>query len=105
MASSEQLMATLPNIRTTPSRPFSKVGVDYAGPVIVRSALGRLPKLTKAWIAVFVCLVTRAIHLELVSDATTQAFVAALKRLISRKGIIRDIVSTIKLRLSEQIII
>lgn len=93
MKTSEQLMATLPTIRTTPQRAFSKVGVDYAGPVIIRSALGRLPKLTKAWIAVFVCLVTRAIHLELVSDATTQAFIAALRRMISRRGIVTEIIS------------
>lgn len=93
MTTSEQLMATLPTIRTTPKRAFLKVGVDYAGPVMVRSSLGRLPKLTKAWIAVFVCLVTRAIHLELVSDDTTNAFIAALKRMVSRRGIVEEIIS------------
>lgn len=93
MKTSEQLMASLPNYRTSPQRAFKNVGVDYAGPFTVRSALGRLPKLTKAWIAVFVCLVTRAIHLELVSQATTQAFIAALKRMISRRGIVKEIVS------------
>lgn len=90
MKTSEQLMASLPNIRTTPKRAFSKVGVDYAGPVMIRSSLGRLPKLTKAWIAVFVCLVTRAIHVELVSDATTAAFIAALKRMVARRGMVTD---------------
>lgn len=86
-------MATLPSSRTTPSKPFLRTGIDYAGPVMIRSSLGRLPKLTKAWIAVFVCLATRAIHLELVSDATTQAFIAALKRLIARRGRVAEIVS------------
>jgi gag-polypeptide of LTR copia-type len=76
MTESIQLMASLPLQRTTPSKPFSRIGVDYAGPVTIRSSLGRLPKLTKAWIAVFVCVATRAIHLELVSDATTKAFIA-----------------------------
>lgn len=93
MKTSEQLMASLPTYRTTPARTFSRVGIDYAGPVTVRSALGRLPKLTKAWIAVFVCLATRAIHLELVSEATTQAFIAALKRMTSRRGMIKHIIS------------
>lgn len=93
MESSTQLMASLPNFRTTPKRAFSCVGVDYAGPVMIRSSLGRLPKLTKAWIAVFVCLVTRAIHLELVSDNTTQAFIAALRRMVARRGGVTEIIS------------
>lgn len=93
MKGSEQLMASLPTIRTTPAKAFLNVGVDYAGPVIIRSNLGRAPRLTKAWIAVFVCLVTRAIHLELVSDATTAAFIAALKRMIARRGRISRIIS------------
>lgn len=93
MTTSKQLMATLPTYRTSPARAFSRVGIDYAGPVTVRSALGKFPKLTKAWIAVFVCLTTRAIHLELVSDASTQAFIAALKRMVSRRGIISEVIS------------
>lgn len=90
---STQLMATLPHSRTTQKRAFSRVGIDYAGPVTIRSALGRLPKLAKAWIAVFVCLVTRAIHLELVSDATTQSFLAALRRMIARRGMVSEVIS------------
>lgn len=91
MTRAEQLMASLPTSRTTPVRPFSKIGVDYAGPVQLRSALGRLPKLTKCWIAVFTCLVTRAIHLELVSSASTEAFIAALRRLVARRGRVTEI--------------
>lgn len=93
LTTSHQLMASLPSYRTNPARAFKRVGVDYAGTVMLRSSLGRLPKLTKAWIAVFVCLTTRAIHLELVSDATTSAFIAALKRMISRRGMISFIIS------------
>lgn len=93
MATSKQLMASLPINRTTPGRPFAAVGIDYAGPVTVRFNMGRAPKLTKAWIAVFVCLVTRAIHLELVSSASTAHFIAALKRMIARRGMVSEIVS------------
>lgn len=88
MKTAEQLMAALPTMRTIPIRAFTRTGVDYAGPVMIRSALGRLPKITKAYIAVFVCLVTRAIHLELVSNETTEAFIAALRRMIARRGLI-----------------
>lgn len=93
MQTSTQLMAALPTFRTTPQRAFYSTGVDYAGPVTLRSALGRLPKLTKAWIAVFVCLSTRAIHLELVSDASTQTFIAALRRMIARRGMVAKMIS------------
>lgn len=93
MKQSDQLMAELPIYRTTPVKAFFRTGVDYAGPVTIRSNLGRSPRLTKAWIAVFVCLVTRAIHLELVSDASTPAFIAALRRLISRRGTVAELIS------------
>ena len=34
----------------------------------------------------FACLFVKAVHLELVSDLTTEAFIAALRRFISRRG-------------------
>lgn len=56
------------------------------GPVGLSSKTGRNPTITKAYVCVFVCFVTRAIHLELVSDASTRQFVQALRRFISRRG-------------------
>lgn len=88
-----QKMADLPESRTTPSRPFSHSGVDYAGPVLVRSSKGRGHQAHKGYIALFICLSTRAIHLELVGDYTSAGFLAAFKRFTSRRGMPSDVYS------------
>lgn len=60
--------------------------MDYAGPIFVKSKLGRGSKLNKAYICIFVCLTTRAIHLEVASDLSTETFWAAFRRFIARRG-------------------
>ncbi|XP_046145664.1 uncharacterized protein LOC123988949 [Osmia bicornis bicornis] len=81
-----QLMGHLPNTRTAPQRAFLTTGVDYAGPVKIRTTAGRGHKSYKGYVALFVCLSTRALHLEAVSDLTSSAFFAAFKRFTSRRG-------------------
>lgn len=62
-------MGNLPERRVSPpSRSFLHCGLDYAGPVLVRASGGRGITCKKAHIALFVCLATRAIHLELVGN-------------------------------------
>ncbi|XP_066590640.1 uncharacterized protein [Prorops nasuta] len=81
-----QLMGSLPAARVSRSLTFEHTGVDYAGPFIVKLHHGRNAKSIKCYVAVFVCLSTRAVHLELVSRLDTEAFLAALSRFISRRG-------------------
>jgi len=81
----EPIMAPLPRKRVQCARPFSVTGVDFAGPLIIRSGIRRVVGI-KAWIAVFVCFVTRAIHLEIVEDLTSKSFIASLRRFMSRRG-------------------
>ncbi|XP_058839416.1 uncharacterized protein LOC131694916 [Topomyia yanbarensis] len=81
----EQIMADLPSARVNPAPPFLKVGVDYCGPFQI-SYPNRRARPVKCYVAIFVCLVVKAVHLELVSDLTTQAFLAALKRFAARRG-------------------
>ncbi|XP_011884077.1 PREDICTED: uncharacterized protein LOC105571219 [Vollenhovia emeryi] len=83
---SEALMGSLPSSRVTVSRPFSQCGVDYAGPIILREGKRRNTRNHKAYISIFVCFATKGVHIELVSDLTSESFVAALRRLISRRG-------------------
>ncbi|XP_038106683.1 uncharacterized protein LOC119766295 [Culex quinquefasciatus] len=68
----QQLMGSLPAVRTTPARAFVHVGVDYAGPILVKSGNPRKPHVTKGYIAVF-------------------AFFGALKRFIARRGLCTEI--------------
>ncbi|XP_062701379.1 uncharacterized protein LOC134285171 [Aedes albopictus] len=81
----DQLMADLPSARVNPAPPFMNVGVDYCGPFQVNYP-NRRASPVKCYVAIFVCLVVKAVHLELVMDLTTQAFLAALKRFAARRG-------------------
>lgn len=88
-----QIMGDLPAVRTTPTRCFSKVGLDYAGPFQIVIRRGRAKAPVKAYVAVFICMVTKAIHLEAVMDLSTDTFIAALRRFISRRNAPTDIYS------------
>ncbi|XP_058457003.1 uncharacterized protein K02A2.6-like [Malaya genurostris] len=81
-----QLMGSLPVPRVIATRAFTHVGVDYAGPLKIHASCVRGVKTTKGYLAVFVCLSTKAIHLEAASDLSTSVFIAALRRFISRRG-------------------
>lgn len=85
-SSAYQKMGDLPPARVKPSRPFMHSGVDYAGPFRVRTTPGRGHASRKGYIVVFICLSTKAVHLEAASDYTTDAFMAAFKRFTSRRG-------------------
>ncbi|GAB0095965.1 uncharacterized protein DMENIID0001_114080 [Sergentomyia squamirostris] len=79
-------MGDLPAARVNPSRPFTHTGVDFTGHIFIKRS-PRSAVREKAYVAVFVCLSTKAIHLELVSDMTSKAFIAAFKRFVSRRGL------------------
>ncbi|XP_013138000.1 PREDICTED: uncharacterized protein LOC106102927 [Papilio polytes] len=64
------------------ARPFTKKGLDYFGPLTV--TIGR--RREKRWVALFTCLTTRAIHLELVNSLTTDSAIMALRRMAARRG-------------------
>ena len=89
----KQMMGQLPEVRTTPSRPFTHTGVDYAGPVRLQAVKGRGSLQFKAYFCLFVCMATKAVHLEAVTDLTAEVFIATLKRFISRRGVPTDMYS------------
>jgi len=88
---SHQIMGGLPSPRVTPTLPFLKTGLDYAGPFEIAATPGRNPRLIKAYVCVFKCMAVKAIHLEFVSDLSTPAFIAAFQRFIAIRNSPSDI--------------
>ena len=87
---STYIMGDLPSIRVTPMRAFYNCGVDFAGPFYIKEkARSRVP--IKAYMCIFVCLVTKAVHIELSVDLSTEAFVKCLKRFFSRRGMCKNL--------------
>ncbi|XP_057329854.1 uncharacterized protein LOC130670463 [Microplitis mediator] len=82
----DYLMGDLPADRVNFARPFSKVGVDYCGPFLMKEKKFRNRTQIKIYVAIFVCLAVKAVHIEVVTDLTTEAFLAALQRFIGRRG-------------------
>ncbi|XP_011858105.1 PREDICTED: uncharacterized protein LOC105555687 [Vollenhovia emeryi] len=81
------IMGNLPKARIiAPSRAFESCGVDYAGPFYHKEGSRRNSKLIKCYMAIFVCFATKAVHIELATDMTSEAFLNVFKRFISRRG-------------------
>jgi len=89
--SSQQFMGELRSSRIQKSRPFLNTGVDYAGSISLRVGTPRSKTIIKCYIAIFVCFATKAVHIEAVTSLTTEAFLAALRRFIARRGRPRNI--------------
>ena len=82
----EQKMADLPRDRISPAPPFTYTGVDYFGPFLIKE--GR--KEVKRYGALFTCLVSRAVHIEVASTLESSSFIQALRRFIARRGPVRE---------------
>lgn len=80
-------MGNLPAVRINQSRVFSKIGIDFCGPFYTKERLRYNRAKIKSYVAVFICMSTKAIHIEVVRDLTTQSFLASLKRFIGRRGL------------------
>lgn len=84
-----EVAAPLPPERVTKALPFEVTGIDFAGPLYTKDQ-GRNKK---SYILLFTCAVTRAIHLELVTDMSIDSFLKAFRRFVARRGVCRVIFS------------
>ena len=80
----EQLMGQLPKLRVAVGFPaFSNTAIDMFGPLQIR--VGR-KTLKEAHAIIFTCMTTRAVHLELVTDRSTNTFLMAFRQFTSLRG-------------------
>ena len=84
----QQLMADMPEERVSAGTPaFSSVLLDVFGPVIVKT--GRVER--KRYGLMCVCIVTRAVHVELLDSLRTDSVINAIRRISARRGPIQQI--------------
>ncbi|XP_075163287.1 uncharacterized protein LOC142235924 [Haematobia irritans] len=91
--SCQQLMGNLPSVRLQPTRAFKHSGLDYAGPINIKVSSLRTAATTKGYICLFICMCTKAIHLEGVTSLNVDSFIAAFRRFTSRRGQCTDLYS------------
>ena len=81
----KQQMCNLPPERLLPAPPFNTVVLDLFGPFSVRGEVN--PRTTlKVWGVIFVCLTSRAVHIELASGYDTASFMLAFTRFACIRG-------------------
>ncbi|XP_055678862.1 uncharacterized protein LOC129787350 [Lutzomyia longipalpis] len=76
-------MGSLPQCRVTLDYPFKHTGVDFTGHVMIK----RTPRGVglKAYVCIFVCMASKAVHLEVVTTLSSQGFLSAFRRFIARR--------------------
>ena len=80
-------MADLLKERLSQEPPFTYCGIDMFGPILVKE--GR--KEMKRYGCRFKCLSNRAIHIKSTNSLSTDSFIEALRRFVSRRGNVRVI--------------
>ncbi|XP_058454572.1 uncharacterized protein LOC131432357 [Malaya genurostris] len=76
-------MAPLPQARLVAfQRPFTYIGLDYFGPLLVKVGRSHV----KRWVALFTCLTTRAVHMEVAHTLSTISCKMCIRRFIARRG-------------------
>lgn len=79
----DQIEAPLPSDRVTPLQPFAVTGIDFAGPLYIKSG----NQTRKSYMVLFTCATTRAVHIELATDMSTGRFLMAMQRFAGRRSL------------------
>lgn len=89
----EYKMGNLPPARVCEAVPFTHTGIDFCGPFYIKEKKYRNRTRIKVYICVFICMSVKAIHLEIVSDLSSEGFLASLRRFVARRGVPNHIYS------------
>ena len=81
----------LPDFHVSEAPPFSTTGVDFAGPLYIRTH--GLTKSNKVWICLYTCCITRAVSTDILPDMSTETFICSLKRFCARRGVTHRFIS------------
>lgn len=79
----QQLMGDIPKERLSVAPPFTYCGVDYFGPIKLQRFEGRCNTVIQGYVALFICMTTKMVHMECCTDLTTEKFIMALSRFTS----------------------
>ena len=77
-----QKMANLPEDRIEDAPPFTFSGMDCFGPFLIKERRKEL----KCYGLLFTCMTSRAVHIEMLDDMSTDAFINALRCFIAIRG-------------------
>ena len=80
-------MADLPEDRLEPAPPFTYCAVDLFGSFHIKEGRKEL----KRYGVLFMCMSSRAIHLETANSLETDSFIQSLRPFIDRRGPVRQI--------------
>jgi len=73
----QPIVADVQSYRSQSHRPFSHVGMDYGGLFLVKEHRRQNAQSVKIYLALFICMSVKAVHLEIVSELSTDAFLAS----------------------------
>ena len=83
----------LPDLRVSEDAPFTNTGIDFAGPLYTFETSSADCESNKAYVCLFTCASTRAVHLELARDLSVSTFLRLFRRFVSRRGLPTTLIS------------
>jgi len=84
-------MAPLPAKRVQIAPPLTNIGLDFTGPLYLKVKGRSEPTTSKAYVCIFICKYTRAVHFKLLNSMMTEDFLQAFCRMVNRRGMARVI--------------